>query len=119
MGAVKFSVEGQTIAVPQNGNLVPTNGLQGIANHSELLAYAALSYQNITNGAEINFGGLTGIVPVSGVYTTTTDKGEHFLQVVAYIPLDPNYAMFPNGKKLHKQVTERFPEGAAHSSYNY
>ena len=51
MGAVAFSISGQTVAVPANGNLVPTHGAQAITNTSEALAYAAQLYQNIHTGA--------------------------------------------------------------------
>jgi hypothetical protein len=120
MGAVTFPTDAVIAnSIPTNGNTVPITGTQAITNHSEGLAYYGLAYQNICDGAEINFGGLTGIQPVARCYTAFTDKGEAFLQVVAYIPLSKNYAAFPNGKKLWKQVTERFPEGTADASFNY
>ena len=105
--------------IPANGNTVPITGLQGIVNHSELLAYAGLAYADCNLSEEINFGGLIGVLPMVTCNTVETSKGIKFLEVVARIPLKPDYSMFPEGKKLHKQVFDRMPSEAAASAFNF
>ena len=105
--------------VPANGNTVPITGLQGIVNHSELLAYAGLAYANCNEGEEINFGGIIGVLPMATCNTVETSKGVKFLEVLARIPLKPDFSMFPDGKKLHKQVFERLPSEAAATAFNF
>lgn len=105
--------------VPTNGNTVPITGLQGITNHAEGLAYFGLAYQNCNEGEEINFGGIVGVLPMVSCNTVETSKGVKYLEVVARIPLNSDFAMFPNGKKLHKQVFERLPSEAATTAFNF
>jgi len=105
--------------VPANGNTVPITGTQAITNHAEGLAYFGLAYASCNEGEEINYGGIIGVVPMAQVNTTETSKGVKYLEVVARIPLNANYSMFPGGKKLHKQVTERMPNEAADSEFNF
>lgn len=105
--------------IPANGNTVPISGLQGITNSSELLAYAALAYENANNSDQINFGGLTGVLFTAQVNKVQTQQGEMFLQIIAFVPLKSDYAAFPDGKKLWKQVSERLPNQAASSSFNF
>lgn len=120
MAQLKFAVDpAGNNAPPLNGNTVPCTGLQGIVNTSEFFAYAALIYENIHETQDINFGGLTGTLPVCRVRIAETSKGEKFLEVVGYIPLNSNYAAFPEGKKLHKQVSERLPNNPAATDFNY
>lgn len=120
MAPLKFAVDPSgNNAPPLNGNTVPCTGLQGITNTSELLAYAALLYENIHETSEINFGGLTGTLPVCRVRIAETSKGAKHLEVVAYIPLNANYSQFPDGKKLHRQVGEILPNNPAATDFNY
>lgn len=120
MAPLKFAVDpAGNNTPPLNGNTVPCVGLQGITNTSELLAYAALLYENIHETQEINFGGLTGVLPVARVRVAETSKGVKHLEVVAYIPLNSTYAAFPEGKKLHRQVGELIPNNPAASDFNY
>jgi hypothetical protein len=105
--------------VPSNGNTVPITGTQAITNHAEGLAYFALAYANANEGEEINFGGIVGVQPLAQVNTVETSKGVKYLEVLARIPLNSDYAMFPEGKKLHKQVFERLPNEAAASAFNF
>ena len=105
--------------VPANGNTVPITGLQAITNHAELAAYAMLAYANANEGEEINFGGIIGVLPMSQANTVETSKGVKYLEIVARIPLKSDYAMFPDGKKLHKQVMERLPNEAATTAFNF
>lgn len=105
--------------IPANGNTVPISGLQGIVNHSELLAYAGLAYANCNEGEEVNFGGTIGVLPLASCNTVETSKGIKYLEVVARIPLKSDYSMFPNGGKLHKQVFDRLPNEAAATSFNF
>lgn len=104
--------------VPLNGNTVPITGDQAITNHAEGLAYFALAYANANEGEEINFGGVIGVQPLSQVGPVQTSKNVFYLEILARIPLNSDYSMFPNGKKLHKQVFERLPYEAAASSFN-
>ena len=105
--------------IPANGNTVPITGLQGIENHAELLAYAGLAYADCNQGEEINFGGIIGVLSMVTCNTVQTSKGIPYLEVVARIPLVSDHAMFPGGKKLHKQVFERLPNEAAATSFNF
>lgn len=105
--------------VPANGNTVPITGLQGIANHAEGLAYFGLAYENCNEGEEVNFGGIIGVLPLCSCNTVETSKGVKYLEVVARIPLQTDYSMFPDSKKLHKQVFERLPNEASASSFNF
>ena len=105
--------------VPANGNTVPITGLQGIVNHAEGLAYFGLAYADCNSGEEINFGGIIGVLPMATCNTVETSKGIKFLEVLARIPLKPDYSMFPEGKKLHKQVFERLPSEAATTAFNF
>lgn len=106
--------------IPENGNTVPITGAQAITNHSEMLAYSALAYANIYDGDTENFGTNNGgILPICRVTYAQTEKGQYFLQIYALIPLVPNYAMFPDGKKLHKQVRERRANIACDSAFNF
>lgn len=105
--------------IPASGNTVPITGLQAIENHAEGLAYFGLAYANCNEGEEINFGGLIGVLAMSSCNTVETSKGIKYLEVVARIPLNSDYAMFPEGKKLHKQVYERMPNEAAATSFNF
>lgn len=104
---------------PLNGNTVPITGTQAITNHAEGLAYFALAYKNCNQSEEIDFGGVIGVQPMVRVAHVETSKGVPYLEVLARIPLNADYAMYPNGKKLHKQVFERLPNEAAVSSFNY
>ncbi|NUN66359.1 hypothetical protein HCU40_16765 [Pseudanabaena biceps] len=105
--------------IPTNGNTVPIEGTQAITNHAEGLAYFGLAYANCNESEEINFGGIVGVLPMASVNTVETSKGVKFLEIVARIPLNSDYAMFPDGKKLHKQVFERLPNEAATSAFNF
>ena len=105
--------------VPANGNTVPITGLQAITNHAELLAYAGLAYANANEGEEINFAGIIGVLPMAQCNTVETSKGVKYFEIVARIPLKSDYAMFPNGKQLHKQVMERLPNEAATTAFNF
>jgi hypothetical protein len=106
--------------VPDNGNTVPISGLQGITNSSELLAYGSLLYENANTSGTINFGGLTGTLPIC---TVTEAKslvdGQKYMQIVAYIPLNNDHAAFPEGKKQWRQVQEIQPFQRASSSFNF
>jgi hypothetical protein len=97
---------------------VPTEGLQGITNHAELLAYAALAFENANTGEVVAFGGVTGTVPQAQVFTTQTDKGQKLLEIRAFVYLKNDASMFPEGKKMHKQVFEHLPSAPASSSFN-
>ena len=104
--------------IPASGNTVPITGLQAITNHAEGLAYFGLAYANANEGEEINFGGLIGVLPLAQCNTVETSKGIKYLEIVCRIPLKADYAMFPDGKKLHKQCYERLPNEAAATSFN-
>ena len=99
-------------------NSVPTEGLQGITNAAELLAYSALLFENANSGEVVPFGGLTGTVPQCQVFTTQTDKGQKLLEIRAFVYLNNDAAMFPGGKKMHKQVFEHLPSAPASTSFN-
>lgn len=105
--------------VPANGNTVPITGLQAIQNHAEGLAWFGLAYANANEGEEINFGGAIGVLPLAQCNTVETSKGIKYLEVVCRIPLKADYAMFPDGKKLHKQCYERLPNEACATSFNF
>ena len=105
--------------IPASGNTVPITGLQAITNHAEGLAYFGLAYANANEGEEINFGGVIGALPMAQCNTIETSKGIKYLEIVARIPLKADYAMFPDGKKLHKQCYERLPNEAAATSFNF
>ncbi len=61
---------------------------------------------------------MIGVQPMARVAPVETSKGVPYLEVLARIPLNPEWSMYPNGKKLHKQVFERLPNEAASSAYN-
>jgi len=118
MGAIAFSIEGETVAVPVNGNLAPTFGTQAITNSSELLAYSANVYESIHNGANINFSGILGIQPMARLSVEQTEQGDEYMQIICYVPLKPNWRGFPDGGKLHKQVTQRFADNKADPAFD-
>ena len=64
-------------------------------------------------------GGIIGVLPMSQANTVETSKGVKYLEIVARIPLKSDYAMFPDGKKLHKQVMERLPNEAVATAFNF
>ena len=64
-------------------------------------------------------GGVIGVLPMAQCNTVETSKGIKYLEVVCRIPLKADYAMFPDGKKLHKQCYERLPNEAAAASFNF
>lgn len=105
--------------IPASGNTVPITGTQAITNHSEGLAYFGLAYANCNESEEINFGGIIGVLPMAQCNTVETNKGVKYLEVVARIPLKSDYSMFPDSKKLHKQVFERLPNEAASPAFNF
>jgi hypothetical protein len=103
--------------VPLNGNTVPISGIHGIANHTEMFLYAALSLENILLGDEINFG--RGTLPSMSINDAKSQSGELYKEVIAYVRMEPNYATFPNGEKLWKHCIERLPNNPANIGFNF
>lgn len=119
MGAVAFSVPSQTIAVPVNGNLVPTHGAQAITNTSELISYAAQLYQNIHSGVNQNFGGILGVQPLCTLSEEVTEQGDEYLRIIAFVPLKKNWRAAPNGGQPHKQTLQRLADNRADPAFDF
>lgn len=102
--------------IPTNGNTVPIYGLHGITNHTEMFYYAALALENIYLGDEINFG--RGSLPTVQINDAKSQAGELYKEVIVYVKMNPNYATFPEGQKMWKQVIERLPNNPANVGFN-
>lgn len=101
---------------PANGNTVPTSGLHGIVNISELMLYSGMAMENALTGDEINFGNT--VLPTIEINKIATKTGLIFLHVSAFIGMVPNYATFPDGKRLWKQCVDRLPTNPASTGFN-
>lgn len=119
MGAVAFSVPGSIVAVPVNGNLVPTHGAQAITNTSEGLSYFAQVYQNIHSGVNQNFGGILGVQPLCTCSEEVTEQGDEYLRIIAFVPLKKHWRACPNGGQLHKQTLQRLADNKADPAFDF
>lgn len=72
--------------------------------------------ENIFAGDEINFG--RGSLPRVQVNKATSQSGDLYLEVIAYILMRKDYAVFPEGKKLHKLCIDVLPTNAANVGFN-
>jgi hypothetical protein len=104
-------------AVPNLGNTVPISGLHGIQNSTELLMYAALMEENRLAGDSINFGNV--ILPTIEINKVPTQTGLLFWRINAFVQMNPNWAAYPEGKKLWKQVIDRLASNPADTAFNF
>jgi hypothetical protein len=102
--------------VPTLGNTVPIYGGQAIENSTELLMYAALLEENRLAGDAINFGNV--ILPTIEINKVPTQSGLLFWRINAYVQMNPDWAAYPSGKKLWKQVVDRLENNPASTSFN-
>lgn len=103
--------------IPTNGNTVPISGTHAITNHYEMFMYSALSLENIHLGDNINFGNIT--LPAVSITKSSALNGLMYFNVQAFVQMKPNYAAFPDGAKLWKQVIQRLPNNPAASEFNF
>ena len=111
------TVEAIANVVPTNGNTVPIVGTRALTNHTEALLYYALCLENIHIGDNINLGNV--IVPAMNVGKVSALNGDIYFNVNGFVKMKPSYATFPSGLPLWKQCTERLPNNAADSGFNF
>lgn len=104
-------------AVPNLGNSVPITGLQGLTNSTEALLYFALLEENRLTGDTINFGNV--VLPTVEINKVPAQSGLLFWRINAFIQMKPNWAAYPEGKKLWKQCFDRLPNNPADESFNF
>ena len=95
---------------------MPITGLQAITNHTEGFWYFALCLENIFLGDEINFG--RGSLPRVQINNAVSQAGDLYKEVIVYVKMRPDYATFPEGKKLHKLCEDVLPTNPANVGFN-
>jgi hypothetical protein len=72
--------------------------------------------ENIYLGDEINFG--RGSLPRVQINNAISQAGDLYKEIIIYIKMRTDYAVFPDGLKLHKLCIDALPTNPSNIGFN-